>query len=214
MIKSSVIHGNHTRPDIRIRTGPRGCRLFEVVLGPFDGVLRSNPGVVCDSVQSRSAGRRCQPARIPTLPPQPRLNAHTLSPVQRKKPTWENTLRYSTMSAYSSTNPPARPGCSSSSHPTTSLAKPRSIAPRLFHRHNPKPLSRKGNRDPAVATPSKSLRPNPIPLIPPRVGVRRHRLSSGRGFRRDVPFLGGVRGTADNGGRPGRGRRFPGRSAT
>ena len=41
--------------------------------------------------------------------------------------------RCSTTSAYSSTSPPARPGCSSSSHPTTSLAKPRSSAPRLFH---------------------------------------------------------------------------------
>jgi hypothetical protein len=31
---------------------------------------------------------------------------------QKKKPTWSTTLRVSTMSAYSSTSPPARPGCS------------------------------------------------------------------------------------------------------
>ena len=35
-----------------------------------------------------------------------------------KKPTWRNTRRYSTTSAYSSTNLSARPSCSSSSHPT------------------------------------------------------------------------------------------------
>ena len=38
-----------------------------------------------------------------------------------KKPTWRKTRRYSTTSAYSSTNPPARPGCPLSSHPTISL---------------------------------------------------------------------------------------------
>ena len=40
---------------------------------------------------------------------------------ETKKPTWRNTRRYSTTSAYSTTSPPARPGCSPSSHPTTSL---------------------------------------------------------------------------------------------
>ena len=40
---------------------------------------------------------------------------------ERKKPTWRNTPRYSTTSAYSSTSPPARPGCSLSSHPTVTL---------------------------------------------------------------------------------------------
>ena len=38
----------------------------------------------------------------------------------KKKPTWRNTRRCSTTSAYSSTSPPAEPGCSLSSHPTTS----------------------------------------------------------------------------------------------
>ncbi|MGZ5247663.1 MAG: hypothetical protein ACXWV5_11510, partial [Flavitalea sp.] len=38
---------------------------------------------------------------------------------EQKKPTWRNTRRYSTTSAYSSTNPPAQPGCFSASHPTT-----------------------------------------------------------------------------------------------
>jgi hypothetical protein len=38
----------------------------------------------------------------------------------RKKPTWRNTPRYPTTSAYSSTGPPAKPGCPSSSRPTTS----------------------------------------------------------------------------------------------
>jgi hypothetical protein len=39
---------------------------------------------------------------------------------KQKKPTWWNTRRYSTTSAYSSTSPPARPGCPLASHPTTS----------------------------------------------------------------------------------------------
>ena len=38
---------------------------------------------------------------------------------EQKKPTWLNTRRRSATSAYSSTNPPAKPSCSSSSHPTT-----------------------------------------------------------------------------------------------
>ena len=42
---------------------------------------------------------------------------------ERKKPTWRNTRRYSTTSAYSLTSPSAHPGCSLSSHPTTSLEK-------------------------------------------------------------------------------------------
>ena len=37
---------------------------------------------------------------------------------KQKKPTWSITRRCSTRSAYSSTSPPAGPGCSSSSHPT------------------------------------------------------------------------------------------------
>ena len=36
----------------------------------------------------------------------------------QKKPTCRNTYRHSNTSAYSSTNPPARPGCCLSSHPT------------------------------------------------------------------------------------------------
>src|SRR5207237_3555619 len=51
----------------------------------------------------------------------------TVSPQSKKKPTWWNTLRYSTTSAYSLTSPPARPGCSSSSHPTTSIDIYRSV---------------------------------------------------------------------------------------
>ena len=38
---------------------------------------------------------------------------------KRKKPTWQNTLRYSTTPAYLLTSLPAMLGCSSSSHPTT-----------------------------------------------------------------------------------------------
>lgn len=40
---------------------------------------------------------------------------------KRKKPTWQNTLRHSTTSAYPSTSLPAMLVCSSSSRPTTSL---------------------------------------------------------------------------------------------
>ena len=39
---------------------------------------------------------------------------------ESKKPTRRNALRNSTTSAYSSTSPPAKPGCSLSSRPTTS----------------------------------------------------------------------------------------------
>jgi hypothetical protein len=42
---------------------------------------------------------------------------------RRKKPTWGITLRCSATSAYSSTGPPAQPGCPSSSHPTTSIKR-------------------------------------------------------------------------------------------
>lgn len=38
---------------------------------------------------------------------------------QQKKPTWQNTLRCSTTSAYSLTSHPAQPGCPSPSHPTS-----------------------------------------------------------------------------------------------
>jgi hypothetical protein len=44
---------------------------------------------------------------------------------KQKKPTWCNTRRRSATSAYSSTNPPAGPGCSSASHPTTIYYKAR-----------------------------------------------------------------------------------------
>ena len=56
-----------------------------------------------------------------------RLNTHPtgdgtpLHGLITTKPTWRNTRRYSTTSAYSLTNPPARPGCSLFSHPTFSL---------------------------------------------------------------------------------------------
>ena len=52
---------------------------------------------------------------------------------EQKKPTWRNTLRYSTTSAYSLTNPPEVPGCPSPSHPTTALEKPRSSIAQVFH---------------------------------------------------------------------------------
>ena len=41
---------------------------------------------------------------------------------------WSNTRKNSTTSAYSSTNPPAQPGCSSSSHPTNIRCNPSSRA--------------------------------------------------------------------------------------
>ena len=53
---------------------------------------------------------------------------------KRKKPTWRNTLRYSTTSAYSPTSLSAQPSCSSSSHPTTAnqlVTEPCSNSPRL-----------------------------------------------------------------------------------
>ena len=50
------------------------------------------------------------------------LSSCVESKTQRKKPTWWNTHRYSTTSAYSLTSPPVGPGCSSSSLPTTSIA--------------------------------------------------------------------------------------------
>ena len=56
---------------------------------------------------------------------------------KRKKPTWRNTLRYSTTSAYSLTSPPARPGCSLSSHPTTS----NQLASRAAFRFSTAPLT-------------------------------------------------------------------------
>lgn len=40
---------------------------------------------------------------------------------RKKKPTCSKTLRHSNTSVYSSTGPPAGPGCPLSSHPTTSL---------------------------------------------------------------------------------------------
>ena len=42
----------------------------------------------------------------------------TSKTASKKKPTWWNTLRHSTTSAYSSTSPPVRPGCPLSRHPT------------------------------------------------------------------------------------------------
>ena len=52
----------------------------------------------------------------------PGLGSEHYAPQKTKKPTWRNTRRYSATSAYSSTSPPAQPGCSPYSHPTTSLA--------------------------------------------------------------------------------------------
>jgi len=58
-----------------------------------------------------------------TLHKLPRLTSMTKEPKvscrqERKKPTWWNTQGHSATSAYSSTNLPAKPGCSSASHPT------------------------------------------------------------------------------------------------
>jgi hypothetical protein len=64
---------------------------------------------------------------------------------EQKKPTWQNTRRYSTTSAYSSTSPPAGPGCYSPSHPTTSATKPRPTAPRPSHRYHCTPPIREHN---------------------------------------------------------------------
>jgi hypothetical protein len=69
-----------------------------------------------------------------------------LNPQKQKKPTWWNTLRYSTTPAYSLTSPPAVPGCSSPSCPTTSLVKPRACAMQLFRSHHNTPLSGEYNR--------------------------------------------------------------------
>jgi hypothetical protein len=79
---------------------------------------------------------------------------------EQKKPTWRNTPRRSTTSAYSSTSPPVQPGCSPSSHPTTIFAEPQSIATRFWHCYNGRPPSEKRNRElflPAVFLQSESL---------------------------------------------------------
>jgi hypothetical protein len=47
------------------------------------------------------------------------IRSPAYAPQKRKKPTWSNTLRYSTTSAYSSTSLPELLEYSSSSHPTT-----------------------------------------------------------------------------------------------
>ena len=70
---------------------------------------------------------QCTLVRHESAPPEPlnsqgvpsRLVPNVSCRQEQKKPTWRNTQRRSTTSAYSSTNPPAEPGCSSSSHPTT-----------------------------------------------------------------------------------------------
>lgn len=41
----------------------------------------------------------------------------------KKKPTWQNTLRYSATSAYLLTGLPAQTGCPLSSHPTTLIQR-------------------------------------------------------------------------------------------
>src|SRR5579862_1704045 len=51
----------------------------------------------------------------------------------KKKPTWRNTRRYSTTSAYSLTSLPARPGCPQSSHPTISLESRGQLRRRSSH---------------------------------------------------------------------------------
>ena len=51
----------------------------------------------------------------------PEITTIRCSSSQEKKPTWPNTLGYSTTSAYSSTSPPAKPGCPSSSRPTSRI---------------------------------------------------------------------------------------------
>ena len=83
----------------------------------------------------------------------PRLTAsgmtlRVMPDAQTKRPTWRNTHRYSTTSAYSLTSPPEWSGCSPSSHPTTSLAKPHSLTLRLSHRSNHTRPGGKGNRIP------------------------------------------------------------------
>ena len=52
------------------------------------------------------------------------MDSDRLAPQKTKKPTWRNTSRYSATSAYSSTNPPAMPGCISASHPTSIYRNP------------------------------------------------------------------------------------------
>src|SRR5271157_5017724 len=49
------------------------------------------------------------------------LRPHGATASEIKKPAWRNTQRYSTTSAYSSTSPPAKPGCPLPGHPTTSI---------------------------------------------------------------------------------------------
>src|SRR5258708_5916995 len=93
-----------------------GCRM----LGPFVGVPRPEVNTPrdlrrgCDDVTV--ALSTCLDSSIGFA-----LGCcHRPAPPKEKKPTWWNTLRYSTTSAYSLTDPPVRPGYPSSSHPTTS----------------------------------------------------------------------------------------------
>ena len=64
-----------------------------------------------------------------------RLSRKSESKLQ-KKPTWPNTLRHSTTSAYSLTSLPAKSGCSLSSHPTNGIPRnhtPLTANPPTFH---------------------------------------------------------------------------------
>ena len=80
-------------------------------------------GLVARSLLLESDCRLCKspaPCLDRVLPlhalPAPIVSLHN----QERKSRLRNTPSYSTTSAYSSTSPPARPGCPLSSHPTTS----------------------------------------------------------------------------------------------
>ena len=111
------------------RDPPRGAgarRVWPVLVGP------TSPGSLCKPVQCLDAS-----VRRPCILMPDSLASRSCSFVswyavraaivnvvhdqERKKPTWGNTRRCFTTSAYSSTSPPAWPSCSLSSLPTVSL---------------------------------------------------------------------------------------------
>ena len=108
---------------------------------PIFGYSSTKP--TSPNILLRHATRNPFPLQFPTgragTPAPGRLSSSRLACRQeRKKPTRSNTRRYSTTSAYSSTSPPAPPGCPSSSHPTpiNFRAEPRSgsrpLAPAVY----------------------------------------------------------------------------------
>ncbi len=82
------------------------------------------------------------------------LRPHGGTASEIRKPTWRNTQRYSTTSAYSLTGPPVRPGCPSSSRPTTLDSS--------FHQSRLPLLT--GSLTPLIVRAGREKQVNPLPL--------------------------------------------------